>query len=328
MNRSLVEVSQQAMPIVAPEDQEPSSLAPSRPLYELQDRAPGFGMEQQTTHGAFPCANDESAAYFEQVAARTATPDYRAATNRTALLVGESALISALPYLSEETVILLDNNPRACAYMRHYVDSLREAPDIQTWHLAMAQRLNPDSEGRDGSKYRRQQTGFDLARQIRQWQRAGLRHSLDDPEAYWQSHLLAREKAIIPWHADLRSEPDMQRLAQALDEHDATITMANLTNAINWPNTRPGTSQPLALDQLPMTEYAPILTTSMYALPPEFRDEVLSQERPAGTTYLVGATGPFFGLANLYEQGGTGRIADRDERLGKAVFRRQYVESR
>lgn len=333
MNRLAIETSQQTIPGLELDGHQPLGPAASRPLHELQQQAPTVIDESAGSWPyvvGFPYANDESASYIQQVAARTGTPDYQTATNRTALLIGEGSLISALPYMPEDTIIILDKNPRFCAYMQHYVDSLRSAPNIRGWHSEMARRLKPgyDGNSNDPAVYKEQFMGLNLDMQIRQWHSAGLQHGLDDETSYTLARELANKKAIVVWQADLKDETDMQRLGQALRENQATITMANLSNVVSWH--KPGgtaVSQRLALEELPITEYAPILTTSLSALPTGFNDHGRKSygKKPEDPIYLLPATGPFFGLRNLFEQGGTGPIADSVERQANAVFRRQYL---
>lgn len=100
---------------------------------------------------------------------------------------------------------------------------------------------------------------------------------------------------------------DMQKLGNALRRFDAHVTLINLTNVIQadrrLKNAR-DYAERLAL--LPVTEYAPILTTSNLA-------------RPNSEIYALGEMVPFFGVNNLAAHGGsTGRL-----RPGAAI-RRQY----
>jgi hypothetical protein len=339
MNRLPLEISHQKLPGVAVGELDYFEFAPSLPLHELTGQAPAFAdMPFQPRLVGFPYANDESAIYWQQAAARTGTSEYQTATNRTALVVGESSLTSSLPYIPEDTIVAVDSNPHSCAYMQHYVDSLRTAPTIKEWHRQMAHRLNPDFNGDTDALYQEDVIGLKLGRQIRQWQEADLKHGLDDEETYKRSSWLARQKAIIPWRADLQDQTDMQLLAQTLRAHRATVTMINLANVVDCLKRSFG---PLALEDLPVAEHAPILATSMVAEPRDVRrlmKEIRAQkeaqkpenqadseaEQPFGPTYLAGATGPFFGLRNFFEQGGSELIFDSEERRCHAVYRRLY----
>jgi hypothetical protein len=337
MNSLPVEISRQHLPSDAVGSREYFELAPSRPLHELAAEAPALDDEPfKPWLTDFPRANDESAIYWRQTRARTETAEYQKATNRTALLVGESSLISALPYIPEDTIIIINNNPHSSIYMQHYIDALRTAPTIQDWFDQMEHRMNPYENDDWLKRYKQQFLGVGLDRQLKQWQDAGMEQGLDDEEAYRLSSQLAREKAIIPWEANLQDPAAMERLNQALRAHKATITFVNLANVMEWlkdVSPRP----PLALEDLPMTEYAPILTTAMVAVPKHVRRIIMAQIRQdrgqaprdqssvklAGPVYLSAATGPFFGLRNFFEQGGNGPV-DGEERLLNAVFTRKY----
>jgi hypothetical protein len=338
MNHLPPEISHQKLPSETVGELEYREFAPSLPLHQLEGQAPPLA-DRPFQHRlvGFHYANDESAVYWQQLAARVGSAEYQAATNRTALLVGESSLVSALPYIMENTVILVDANPQACMYMQRYVDALRTEPDIESWHRRMAGHFNPDHNGDTDSVYRDRIRDIKLRRQIKQWQDAGLAHGLDDEEAYQLSSRLARQKAIIPWRVHLQDRPEVRSLAQVLRGHRATITLANLTNVVDY--LKPG-SEPLALDELPATEHVPIMASSMMAITRTIR-EILqalnaqeqgqdSQEpaakdsqTPFGPTYLVGATGPFFGVGNFAEQGGVHPVST-NERSFYAAYRRRY----
>lgn len=318
MERPVIEISHQILPA---EDEESLTPAPSRALHELQDLAPAISKAWRPGQSvAYPFSNDESAIYFAQTASRTATYEYRTASNRTALLVGESSLAAALPHIPEDTVLIVDKDPAFCFYMQQYIEALRFSPDIQTWTLEMAKRLGEDTEGGAAAlEYAKQLKGLDYHRQVRQWQRAGLAHGLGNDENYSQARRLAHDKAIIVWEANIKSADDMRSLARALAEHEATVTMANLTNALSWPCTAEGKELPVALEDIPMTAHAPILITAATAFPREYSEELKGQGDPRRETYLIPATGPFFGLQNLLENG-----AARMTHNSKAVFVRQY----
>src|SRR5665213_33767 len=339
MSQVPFEISHQQLPGSGVGGLEYLDFAPSLPLHGLERQARSLidtPFEPQMV--GFPYANDESATYWEQAMSRIKTAEYQAATNRTALLVGESSLAAALPYITENTIVLVDANVHSCIYMQHYVDCLRTAPTIDGWRRQMATVLDRDPGSGKTGLYQEKFITLMLKRQIKQWHEAGLQHALGDEEAYQFSSQLARQKAIVPWHADLQDPADMQRLAGVLKAQQATITMANLTNVVDHLKTTEG---PLALEDLPMTEHAPILATSMAAVPRDVarlikeikaqkkRQDPSSQdaqehEELFGSTYLAGATGPFFGLRNFVEEGGS-QVIRGNERLFYGVFRRRYL---
>ena len=254
------------------------------------------------------------------------------------MLVGESSLAAALPYITENTIILIDANVHSCIYMQHYLYCLRTAPTIRDWHQQMADRLGTDANGHKVGPHQEEFIVLMLKRQLRQWQDAGLEHGLDDEATYQRSSQLARQKAIIPWQANIQDPADMRRLADSLRANQATITMANLTNVLDHLDPKLGG---MALGDLPMTEHVPILASSMVAVSRDIAERIKNlqaerkqqdpddqpdhEEEPLGPTYLAGATGPFFGLSNFAEQGGL-QVVRGNERFFYAAYRRRYLE--
>lgn len=200
------------------------SFGLSRPLTELSDEAPQVARhDYRDLHSSF--SNDETAQYFLQLIGRTKTPEFRLATNRTAILVGESALANALTLggLPEDTIIIFDNEPAAITFMSDYIAALKEEPTLAGWNNRM---------GLDKLEKRYPQLHLRLVSQAYEWAVNGFQTPLFDEDAYHGAHLEARRKAIIPWLGDLTSETDISCLARALNGHGATVTMMNLTNAM------------------------------------------------------------------------------------------------
>jgi hypothetical protein len=262
--------------------------APSVPLHDLADDAPGIsaaGLQPD-----FPLSNDESAAYFDQARARVALPEYQQATNRTAVVVGESALMGTLQFIPEETIVVLDSQAEMCSFMDRYVDTLREAETRVEW----GERIGIFEGDHDNPSDFALHLAFRSMQQIREWINTGYPHPLNSDQLFHKAQQLALQKAIIPWHGDITSKRDMRKLGKTLRAHDATVTMMNLTNVISHGRDFPDASDyAKRLEALPITPHAPILTTAVTGRPSDPPNNI-----------IVEATGPFFGLENLRQHGG------------------------
>jgi hypothetical protein len=269
----------------------PEALAASRPLTELADLAPQVTAEVDYRILPFTFSNDDSARQYDATRSRTESPEYKQATNRTAVIIGEGSLMAALPLVPEDTIVLVDRDPAMCAYMGRYVRALVEAETVDEWGRVMG-FLGP------GTGFG---TGVPMAisrldGQVAEWAEDGYTHPRLDEEAYAEAHELVRQKAIVPWHADIRDKGDMKRLGKALETHDANVTMANITNVVADENgvvaVSHGRRYARTLGRLPMVANAPILATS-------FRHKL-----DAGSPSTVESVGPFLGPESLAKHGG------------------------
>jgi len=272
------------------------------PLTDLESIAPdlsGFSYDRERVWNAF--SNDEcTAPYFEQLVARTETPEYQGAQNRVAVIIGESSLASNLRYIPEETIIWVDNSADKCIYHGEYLAGLREDSGPDEWYDRL-QAVGP-SGILDSLRY-----------QVVQWEKAG-RTPLLDQNSFDQAQRYARQKAIIPWHADVRSADDMIALGSILQEHNALITMMNLTNVLSYIRMEDPRSCAALFRDLPLTPNAPILT-SYNRMKPEER--VLAYIKGFPLNFV---TGPFFGLQNL----ANAETAHTVHGLGAIVARNVY----
>ena len=298
-----IEICRQSVPVMGPEINGPINPGESEPLHQLAEHAP-YLPDREYDPGAVrhPFSNDESAQYFDQTQARTLTGEYQEAGNRTALVIGESSLSSSIRYIPEDTIVIVDNELEMCLFMRQYVEGLHKASNLAEWQDFMG--LNrPGFMDRHGERF------SSIINQLHEWEENGYAHGLlgGSEDAFQAAKKAADEKAIIPWHADITDEKQMKQLAAALDAHGATITMMNLSNALTYDQRKFKDTSEYAdvLGCLPVTASAPILTTSF------------NVKYPMRDTTIVEATGPFFGLDNLAEHGGStkedapGPIAER-----------------
>ena len=308
MNRDIValradskslELSRQTIPLTASSS---PNLAPSVPLHSLAESAPKLsGLFRRArfdpNHIANVFSNDEAARSFEQTQARTALPEYRLATNRVALLVGESALAASIRYIPEETIIMLDASKNMSLFMRDYIEALREARSIKDWkNRTGLTRRSIKPAFRDYYAER-------LDAQVDEWEGDGYTHALKSGTAFRAAQAAARKKAIIPWHANIGEPDDMQKLGRVLESADAHVTMMNLSNVIMVdPKFEDAKACADQLTALPVTPHAPILTTAHIIKANSIEDWLNSITGQA--VGITAATGPWFGLENLATQGG------------------------
>lgn len=286
-------------------------IAPSIPLDHLEADAPFVPPYLGIDHRRHPTAsNDESAQYWEQLRPRVLTPEYRNATNRTAVVIGESSLIAALPDISEDTIILLDKSQDMVTYMSWYVQMLREAGDIQEWGEQLLNTKGQNFRPFDANPKYYAEGALD---QAFEWQEAGRAHPYIEEGLFEKVQVLAREKAIIPWRGDITSRKDMMNLGRVLKANGANVTLINLTNVPGCDLSFSDASEFAdSLDLLPVTDNAPILTTSRRPMF-DFAKDRISQ--------VVQATGPFFGTENLRNFGGS----TGDGLSGGTILQRDYI---
>jgi|GEM_PF-977797 len=307
-----LEISEQAFASIDVGEVDPIGHLPLENLYYEAPVLPPNWYDH--TNVAFPFSNDESAPYFEAVQTRSATPEYQQAKNRVAIVVGESALAANLKYIPEETIIILDNSMDMCLFMDFYVSILRTSATPDEWieRLRISDFEPEDKHGQRFSAY--------AIRQCAEYIELNRQHPLKDQQAFDEASAIAKQKAIIPWHADITSEADMQELGAVLREYDATVTMLNLTNVMPFVQTfKTAREYADVLRNLPITPNAPILATSRSGKP-SMHPMAMMADMETGHG-IVQATGPFFGLDNLAKAGGN--VAGRD--ADGAAVRRKYV---
>lgn len=310
-----LEISEQMLPLF--EGGNPEPLAPSAGLDTLRSEAPASHEGPfDASEVWFPFSNDESARYFEQTAARTLTPEYRVATNRVALLVGESGLAANIENIPEDTILMVDESLDMCLFMDQYYEALKTAATPEEWLEAMGFQDPAVISDEDVERFMNY-----LLRQQVEFLNGDKAHPAHDQEAFLRAQSIARKKTFITWHADFTNEDDMQRLGDALRLNDAHITFANFTNAIPYSDVFNHASEYAeVLESLPFTPNAPILTTARKRKQPEsIRCIVADEDTGVG---IVEATGPFFGLENLATAGGGARDRDPGQEKGALVERK------
>lgn len=282
-----------------------------RSTKELQSYAPKVTVPYERAKVGFAFSNDASADCFYDQQKRIVTENYRTAQNRVALLVGESALLGALHYIPEETIIMLDYSSHTVKFMERYIEGLKNDNDIESWLRGVNSGVEGESLAADEELLRRQHS---------LWREGGHRHGLDSDDSFRLVQRTANKKTIIPWCADILNKDEMQDLGDALRSVNSIVTFMNATNVIEY--TAPiynGADQSLhqfvaGVGELPMVSDAPIVTTSLYARDyhPDFDESMRNPLQP---------TGPFFGIDDLLNNGGS--IYDGEKRVvpTRAIYR-------
>jgi hypothetical protein len=267
-----------------------------KPLYDLQQVAPELPA-WYASDVSFPFSNDDWHPGFTTARARLQSPEYQAVAHPVAMVIGESALAASIHLITEPTILVVDTSPAMVKHMGKYVQALREEPTCNAWNKRMIDS-HPDSLVR--YRYR-----GELGEQIERHIERGCTHPLDKhtktpaatQKAYKRARKAAKEKAIIPWLANITQADDLAYLDHELRARDATLTLLNLTNVIpytvaNNPASPLSDSADFAniLGTLPTTANIPILTTSSFFEP---------------ATRVLEPTGPFAGLDDLATRGGS-----------------------
>jgi hypothetical protein len=261
----------------------------TEPLHALANDAPALSPIFAGEDVTYPFSNDDSWGSFEKAFARTRNLEFDDTPNKVALLIGESALAETITRIPEQTILLVDNRMGMVQHMGQYLTALREEEHAAAWRQRICDPATLSAKHLGG--YRRM-----LDAQTRHAEGQARTHALSDAghDRYVAAQKAAQEKAIIPWKADITSYEDMAALGRALRNHDATITLMNLSNVIPYAWTAGDGFSDSAqyanvLSTLPTTDWMPIITTSMRDKSPDQRNL---------------ATGPFTGLSNLAQLGG------------------------
>ncbi|HEX3568706.1 MAG TPA: hypothetical protein VHT70_03470 [Candidatus Saccharimonadales bacterium] len=268
----------------------------SQPLHTLADEAPAISPFDQPEQVRFPFSNDDSIQSFRDAERRYDTQGYAEAEHPVAVVIGESALLAHLPDIQEPTIVVLDDDVPALQHMRQYVSSARDVSNPVAWETRMG-----ITEPSFLTSVTRLRYDFCRSQQVTWWQGQGETHPLDDRDLFEQRKGLLEQRAVIPWLGDVTNEDDMRRLGEVLRKHGATVTLLNLSNVIPYMRAKAedcgesiisdAAGHADILAHLPLTDDVPILTTSRVAIGP-------------ADSHIVEATGPFYGLAHLREEGG------------------------
>ncbi|MBL8122355.1 hypothetical protein JNM87_06435 [Candidatus Saccharibacteria bacterium] len=304
-----IEVCRQELPLGALNETQtdtalPRLSAPLQGLVEFAEQTASVTERAPLPDYAF--SNDELASYYAALKLRKVSPDFMLASNRVAVLIGESALAAALgeEMLPEETIIMLDVNKMHSAYMQHYIEALRTRSSPLEWRNTVLGEHEQANDQPNAS------AATLLESQIREWRASGYTHALTNQEAYMRAQSEARKKTIITWSGDVTNRDHMTLLGNALKGRDAYITFLNLSNVMPTNDTlHTAAAFALPLENLPLTPSTPILTSSL--------------RQKEDDSIIVEATGPFWGLQNLRLHGGnTNTLSKRT--LGAAVDRQYH----
>ena len=297
-------------------------LAPSRPLHELatiQSESPRMLPRQWGGKASSTVTNDESARSYAEAAARVLDPEFRTTANRVAFVIGEAALVAALPYIHEETVIVADYSTDMIAYMEAYLDALKVANNYADWYYT----IRTEYAQRNPYGYDQEMEHIRWGLQVKQWLSVLGTHPAKSLQHFALTQDAVRYKAVVPMHIDINSGYSMDQLGQWLGGLGATITFMNLSNVMEVNSHASQGAFHEGLTLLPIGRTAPILTTSIIQPATVYNDE----GQRTGTA--IGATGPFFGLDNLRrgdELIGAGHFEDVSSLLRRVIPPRDQGE--
>lgn len=314
-----IEYSNQSVPLQAVQvPLEERALSRNMPLFDLEaEMRPAIpvGDKHDTWNTVFPLSNDSnSGPMYRALRVRETSPDYQRTAHPVALIVGEGSLAAALPYIPEPTILMIDQQPTFLRYMQRYIARLRTT------------RLLGDFKYELGLG----NIGYLVVDHMLNWDNQDDEHPLKSQEAFRRSAELARRKAIVPYRIDLTDAGQVRDLGELLRRYGATVTFMNLTNVAGYMENF-GSARHLHhnLSHLPVTETAPIMTTTSTVSPG-------SSRYGNGDSENMPQTGPFWGLRNLREAGDT--ITDLTKLIVKetwpwdgrtlaqgALFHRQYI---
>ncbi len=272
-------------------------LAESRPLHELSDMAPGPPeIYANFTDVYYPFFTEECAQQYAQAAeSRVGSPEFSATENRVALLIGEGALLPALAYIPEETIVIADSNQKVLHHVQNVIDALRDCSTPQEWFDYMGVDKPFHNSYTQNSKQ-------NLRAQVLEWQTAGFVHPLGDfatsTAAYQKARELIAGKAIVPWRMEIGYPEDVDELAKALRSMNGHITLANFSNLPAMKKFRDPNNFTASLSELPFTPHAAILATAGRIRKPRTQeeDEFWFQNPDSGS---LQSRGPFYGLDDL-----------------------------
>lgn len=261
----------------------------SGPLHGLAHYAPLLPTEYNTADVHFQFSNDNLASTYSLIEARKQSPSFQAEEHPTALLIGESSLMASIRYMPESTLLMVDHYPKMVAHMAKYVEALRSSRAFDEWMAKMGY-AGGVAKALTGEIISMETYLEEVAKP---WTRAGLPHPATNHAAFEEASELAREKAIIPWRADIAQRADMRRLGKTLRAYGSGVTVMNVTNVLIVENRFMTADDAVTtLEHLPVTADAPIITTTAECT-----------EQP-GRLEFNDPAGLFFGLQELREKGG------------------------
>jgi len=171
---------------------------------------------------------------------------------RVGLIVGNGAILSSLPDVPTDIVIMSDYNPFIHEWTRFTAEALEQSESIEDFRRRVYSEENPLY-----SELLKQGAKPDEGLQ-REMQDLGQKHFLSSEKRFQECKEAVGKKQLLMAAVDLRDQTYLARLAEGMKEQNAEVTFANLTNV--WEHAGNGLAD--ALPRLPFHPQAVILQSS------------------------------------------------------------------
>lgn len=165
---------------------------------------------------------------------------------RVGIVVGNGAILSSLPEIPADVVIMSDYNPFIHQWTQYTEKALTESGSIEEYMKKVYDQQNPlySESYKEGLE--------------REMADLGERHFLSSEDRFQKCKEALERKKLVMGALDLRSVEALRSLAEALTQDNSEITFANLTNV--WEHA--GNSMEQAIRNLPFHPEARILFSS------------------------------------------------------------------
>ncbi|GIW60183.1 MAG: hypothetical protein KatS3mg087_1249 [Patescibacteria group bacterium] len=181
------------------------------------------------------------------------TPDMVSSNRRrVGMIVGNGAILSSLPDIPAETLIVTDYNPFIHEWTEYTQKMLSEASSPEDYRIRVYSDQNPLYTELTKLSLKPEQGLEEEMKDL------GAKHFLTSPQRFSQCKLALLDKKIISMTVNLTDAESLSRLRVTLEGENAEITFANFTNV--WEHA--GDSLATAIPNLPINENAIILHSS------------------------------------------------------------------
>lgn len=193
--------------------------------------------------------NDEEYGY---IIGQIHDSDIKSDKLRVGLIVGNGAILSSLPDVPADVVIMSDYNPFIHEWTLFTAHALEQSESIGDFRRRVYSEENPLY-----SELLKQGVKPDegLQREIKD---LGQKHFLSSEKRFQECKEAVRKKQLLMAAVDLRDQTYLTKLAYSMKEQNAEVTFANLTNV--WEHAGNGLAD--ALPRLPFHSQAVILHSS------------------------------------------------------------------
>lgn len=215
----------------------------NKPLSHISEflEATNQGFESKPTEHVHK--NDEG---YGHILREISDSDVESEKTRVGIVVGNGAVLSSLPEIPADVIIMSDYNPFIHQWTEFTQRVLSESDSIDEFKKKVYDQQNPlySESYREGLE--------------REMADLGERHFLSSEDRFQKCKETLARKKLIMGALDLRNDDALRSLAEALTKDNSEITFANLTNV--WEHA--GNSMEQAIPNLPFHPEARILFSS------------------------------------------------------------------